>query len=136
MRVISGMIKELKKLQFNRYKFSIRSQNLFSQLKHKTGLGINVLARYALCLSLKDPSIPNPEEYDEKGMEILPSVLFGEHENIYMALMLDRLHKDDLEPEIFLHKMTRAHLNRGAAALFPRIQDISDFSDIIQQEIK
>ena len=123
-------------MQFNRYRFSIRSQNLFSQLKHKTGLGINVLARYALCLSLKDPSIPNPDEFDEKGMDILPSVLFGEHENIYMALMLDRLHRDKLDPELYLHKMTRAHLNRGASALFPRIHELSDFNDIIQQEQK
>ena len=123
-------------MQFNRYRFSIRSQNLFSQLKHKTGLGINVLARYAICLSLKDPSIPNPDEFDERGMDILPSVLFGEHENIYMALMLDRLHRDKLDPELYLHKMTRAHLNRGASALFPRIHELSDFNDIIQQEQK
>ena len=123
-------------MQFSRYRFSIRSQNLFSQLKSRTGLGINVLARYAICLSLKDPSIPNPDEFDEKGMELLPSVLFGEHENIYMALMLDRLHKDKLDPELYLHKMTRAHLNRGATALFPRIHDLSDFNDIIQVEQK
>ena len=123
-------------MQFSRYKFSIRSQNLFSQLKSRTGLGINVLARYAICLSLKDPSIPNPDEFDEKGMDILPSVLFGEHENIYMALMLDRLHRDKLDPELYLHKMTRAHLNRGATALFPRIHELSDFNDIIQQEQK
>lgn len=123
-------------MQFNRYRFGIRAQNLYGQLKHKTGLGINVLARYGLCLSLKDPSIPNPDEFDEKGMEILPSVLFGDNENIYMALMLDRLHRDNLDPEEYLHRMTRAHLNRGAAALYPRIHDLSDFNDIIQQEQK
>ena len=123
-------------MQFNRIRFSYRTQNLYSNVKHKTGLGVNVLARYGLCLSLKDPSIPNPDEYDERGMELLPSVLFGEHENIYMALMLDRLHNDKLAPEIYLHKMTRAHLNRGAAALYPRIHDLADFNDIIQQEQK
>ena len=123
-------------MQFNRYRFSSRSQSLLGMLKHKTDLGINVLARYALCLSLKDPSIPNPDEFDEKGMEILPSVLFGEHENIYLALMIDRLHKDNLDPKLYLHKMTRAHLNRGATALFPRINDLSDFNDIIEQEQK
>ena len=123
-------------MQFNRIRFSYRTQALYGHIKHKTGLGVNVLARYGLCLSIKDPSIPNPDEYDERGMEILPSVLFGEHENIYMALMLDRLHNDKLSPEIYLHKMTRAHLNRGAAALFPRINDLSDFNDIIQQEQK
>jgi len=123
-------------LQFNRIRFSYRGQHLLGKLKSRTGLGINVMARYALCLSLKDPSIPNPDEFDEKGMEILPSVLFGEHENIYMALMLDRLHKDNLDPKLYLHKMTRAHLNRGASALFPRIHDLSDFYDIIQVEQK
>ena len=123
-------------MQFSRFRFSSRTQNLYGMLKHKTGLGVNVLARYGLCLSLKDPSIPNPDEFDEKGMEILPSVLFGENENVYMALMLERLTKDNLDPKLYLHKMTRAHLNRGAAALFPRINDLSDFNDIIQQEQK
>jgi len=119
-------------LQFNRVRFSKRSQHLYGQIKHKTGLGINVAARYGLCLSLSDFSIPNPDEFDENGMEILPNVLFGEHENIYMALMLDRLNKDGLDPKLYLHSMTRAHLCRGAAALFPRISDLSDFNEIIQ----
>ena len=123
-------------MQFSRYKFSIRAQSHFGMLKSRTGLSINILARYAFCLSLKDPSIPNPDEFDEKGMEILPSVLFGEHENIYMALMLDRLKKDNMDPELYLQKMTRAHLNRGSAMLFPRINDLTDFIDIIKQEKK
>ena len=123
-------------MQFSRYKFSTRTQHLFGMLKSKTGLNINILARYAFCLSLKDPSIPNPDEFDEKGMEILPSVLFGEHENIYMALILDRLKKDNMDPELYLQKMTRAHLNRGSAMLFPRINDLTDFIDIIKQEKK
>ena len=93
-----------------------------------------MLARYGLCLSLKDPSIPNPDEFDESGMEILPNVLFGDNENIYMALMLVRLHEDSLDPKQYLHRMTRAHLNRGAVALYPRIHELSDFNDMIQQE--
>ena len=123
-------------MQFSRYKFSSRTQSLFGMLKNRTGLSINILARYAFCLSLKDQSIPNPDEFDEKGMEILPSVLFGEHENIYMALILDRLKKDNMDPELYLQKMTRAHLNRGSAMLFPRINDLTDFIDIIKQEKK
>ncbi len=123
-------------MQFNRYRFSIRSQNQLGQLKHRTGLGINILARYGLCLSLKDPSIPNPDEFDEKGLEILPGVLFGEHENMYMALMIDRLNRDNLDTKKYLHRMTRAHLNRGSTVLFPRIHDLSDFNYIIQQEQK
>ena len=51
-------------------------------LKNRTGLTANILARYAFCLSLKDQSIPNPDEFDENGSDLLPCVLFGEHENI------------------------------------------------------
>ena len=123
-------------MQFSRYKFSSRTQSLYGTLKSRTGLTANILARFGFCLSLKDPSIPNPDEFDEKGMEILPSVLFGEHENIYMALILDRLKKDNMDPELYLQKMTRAHLNRGSAILFPRIHDLTDFIDIIKQEKK
>ena len=53
-----------------------------------------------------------------------------------MALMLDRLKKDRLDPELYLNKMTRAHLNRGSAILFPRIQELTDFIDVIKQERK
>lgn len=111
---------------------SYRAQNNFAQLKFKTGLNINVLARYGLCLSLDDPSIPNPQEYDDKGMEILPSVLFGEHEPMFHALFLKRLEKDKLDPQKYLQEMVRAHLNRGAVALFPRISDLTDFYELIK----
>lgn len=123
-------------MRFSRYRLGMRTQNLLGQLKHRTGLGINVLARYALCLSLRDSSVPNPDEFDEKGMEILPGILFGRHEAAYLALMIERLHRDGLDPETYLHRMTRAHINRGAAALHPRIHGLSDFYEMIRQETK
>jgi len=107
----------------------LRAQNLFSQMKSKTGLNINILVRYGLGLSLNDNSIPNPQEYDEKGMELLPSVLFGEHEKMFHAVFLVRLQKEKLDPQLYLQDMMRAHLNRGSGLLFPRISDLSDFND-------
>ena len=123
-------------MQFSRMRISARSKNLYGQLTHRTGLTTNILGRFAICLSLKDPSIPNPDEFDERGMEILPSVLFGEHEKMFLALITQRLRRDNLDPEIYLNRMTRAHLNRGAASLFPRINDLSDFNGIIKSERK
>lgn len=113
---------------------SYRSQNLLGQLKAKTGLTPNITGRFALCLSLKDPSIPNPDEFDEKGSEIHPSVLFGEYENVFLALFIQRLKKDKLDPELYLNKMLRAHFNRGAIALYSRINDLSDFYPMIKHE--
>ena len=123
-------------MQFSRFRFSSRTQNLYGMVKHKTGLGVNVLARYGLCLSLKDPSIPNPDEFDERGSEIHPNVLFGEHEKMFMALMIKRLEHDRLDPKLYLQKQLRAHLNRGTNALWPRINDLSDFYELVKEEQK
>ncbi len=86
------------------------------------------------CLSLKDKSMPNPDEFDEGGPVIDASVLFGDHEPMFMALMLERLHRDKLDPETYLHKMTRAHFNRGVIALGPRLNDLSNFYELVKEE--
>ena len=121
-------------MRLGRLKMSYRSQNLLAHLKGRTGLTPNITGRFAICLSLNDPSIPNPEEYDEKGSEIHPSVLFGDYEDIFTALMVMRLERDGLAPEIYLNRMMRAHFNRGTVALFARIHDLSDFAGMIHQE--
>ena len=128
------IIREKKKLKFSAVTTSSRVQKNLGILKTKTGLTPNISLRFALCISLKDPSIPNPDEYNQEGSKLEPAVLFGEHESIYMALMLNRLKKDGLDPELYLQKMTRAHLNRGATALWPRINDLSDFYELVKDE--
>jgi len=121
-------------LKFSNITLSEHSKFLLGKLRGKTELTPNLLARFAICLSLKDRSIPNPSAYDKEGQTIEPDILFGEHENIYNALMLDRLKTDGLDPKKYFHIMTRAHLCRGANALSPRIRDLSDFDDMIQME--
>ena len=36
--------------------------NNLAKLKMKTGLTPNILARFAICVSIKDRSVPNPDE--------------------------------------------------------------------------
>jgi DNA sulfur modification protein DndE len=100
----------------------------------RTGITPNITGRFALCLSLKDPAIPNPDEFDEKGSEIHPQVLFGDYESVFLALFIQRLKKDGLDPELYLGKMLRAHFNRGAIALYSRVKDLSDFYPMIKNE--
>ena len=132
---------------FSRVRMSIRAQNLYGQMKTRTGLDINIVARYGLMLSLKDPSLPNPYEYDETGMEIRPDTLFGEFDKLFHTLFLYRLHKDGLDPmklsdpenpksPTVIQEMMRAHLSRGAASLFPRIANLSSFHPLIRIEQK
>ena len=121
-------------LKFSRVKLSSKSVRVLGMLKIKTGLTPNILARFAICMSLKDRSIPNPDEFNQEGSELTPNVLFGEHEQIYHALMINRLKKDELDPEVYLNNMTRAHLNRGVIALEPRINHLSDFYELVKEE--
>ena len=120
--------------RFSRLRMSLRSQNLLAQLKGRTGLTPNVTGRLAICLSLNDPSPPNPDEFDEKGSEIHPSVMFGEHEEMFMALLVQRLEDDGLDPEEYLNRMARAHFNRGTIALFARVHDLPDLERVVRQE--
>ena len=129
------MRRENELLRLSRLKMSSRSQQLLALIKRKTGLTPNISGRFAICLSLKDPSIPNPEEFDENGSEIQPHVLFGEYEDIFKALILQRLKKDNLPLDSqTLNKMLKAHFNRGSIALFARIHDLSDFHEMIKLE--
>lgn len=121
-------------MRFGRLRMSSRSQQLLAIIKGKTGITPNVAGRFAVCLSLKDPSPPNPDEYDEKGSEIHPSVLFGEYEDVFAALMALRLRRDGLDVDAYLNRMLRAHFNRGTIMLHPRIKHLDDFSRLVRDE--
>ena len=121
-------------MKFNLITVSTRSTRILSDLRIKTGLTPNISARFAICMSLKDRSVPNPDEFNKGGSKLEPDVLFGKHEQIYLALMLNRLKTDRLDPELYLNEMTRAHLNRGVIALGPRIHDLSNFYELVKEE--
>ena len=121
-------------MKFNLITVSTRSTNILSALRRDTGLTPNISARFAICMSLKDRSVPNPDEFNRGGSKLEPDVLFGKHEQIYLALMLNRLKTDRLDPELYLNEMTRAHLNRGVIALGPRINDLSNFYELVKEE--
>jgi len=120
--------------RLDRLKLSIRAQNHLGQLKHKTGIPINVLARFGMCMSLNDKSIPNPDMYDERGMELLPHILFGRNELLYAALFRQRMADDGLDYQKYAKRMIRAHVNRGAGMLFPRIDRTEDFAKILESD--
>ena len=120
--------------RFDKLRLSIRSQNHLGNLKHKTKIPINVLARFGICLSFNDPSIPNVAMYDEKGMELAPHILFGKHELVFSVLLQDRLRQDKLNYDKYANSMIRAHTNRGAGMLFTRVNKLSDFANMLKTD--
>lgn len=133
MKDILG-IWEVARLKFDRIKASTRTTHLFGMLKANTNVGPEPWARLALCLSLREEGIPNPDEHNRGGSEFDPARLFGSDENMYLALMVNRLKRDGLDPKTDLVEMTRAHLNRGATSLKQRVDDLSDLYKFIEKK--
>ena len=52
-------------MSFNKVRISKIASVRLSILKGRTGLTPNILCRIGFCLSLSEPSIPNPDDYDE-----------------------------------------------------------------------
>ena len=95
-------------------------RDLLSRLKRHTGVKtFNVLCRWAFCHSLADP---NPTIVDPLGnassLEINWDVFAGEHEDLYWALLVQRVHKDGMPTdEATLTREFYRHLHRGLGQL-------------------
>ena len=102
-------------------------------LKGRTGLTPNILCRFALALSLRDPGVPDPSAYPNDGMEFNRYTLLGSHEVLMLALLRQRCVEDGLNPDEDLPEQLRAHINRGVTVLYPRLRTLSDIGEMILQ---
>ena len=102
-------------------------------LKGRTGLTPNILCRFALTLSLRDPGVPDPSSYSNDGMEFNRYTLFGSYEVLLLALVRQRCLQDGLDPDIELAEQLRAHINRGVGILYPRLRTLADLGEIVTQ---
>ena len=109
-------------------KTSTNLKNFLTRIKTNTGIANwNVICRWALCLSLKQTSLPR--EVDEKldGVEIDFDILVGKNKTIYTQLLINNLitHKVEINKKN-LTKFLNAHVNRGANIIYTnKLKDIS-----------
>lgn len=100
-------------------------------LKGRTGLTPNLLCRLGFCLSLNDPTPPDPAQYLEDGpREINRYTLTGPWDNLFVALLKERCHQDGFEQEDFEDQF-RAHVNRGVLMLYKQVRELSDLVRLI-----
>ena len=87
-----------------------------SRLKGKTGIQHwNILCRWALCISLAEPSTPPVVDLGpDSNVEMSWQVFGGEYQEIYEALLKERCFQDGLsiDTETLQHQF-RLHLHRG-----------------------
>jgi DNA sulfur modification protein DndE len=96
----------------------------------RTGLTPNLLCRIGFCLSLAEPSSPNPEMYQEDDREFNRYTLLGEYDELFVALLRQRCVSAGMDDK-HLTEMFRAHMNRGAILVSGRLKNISDLVDLL-----
>ncbi len=116
-------------MRLNKLKLCKDASDRLKHLKAKTGLAPNILSRVGFCLSLSDQAIPNPASYAEDDREFNRYTLLGEWDELFTALLRQRLAKDGLG-DSDLEEQFRAHVNRGVIALFGLVKGTADLVDL------
>jgi DNA sulfur modification protein DndE len=111
--------------------------NCLNILKRRTGLNINTICRIGFCLSLYDPSIPNPDDYSsDKEQEIDYYGLTGAWDNLFVAWIKERCLQDNIAlTDEALARYFKAHVSRGILLLFKRVRTLNDLALLIPQDI-
>ena len=101
-------------------KLSNESKDKLSRLKGKTGIqNWNILCRWAVCLSLSEPSQPAADaKATDSNVEMTWHVFGGEYHEIYEALIKQRCINDGLGTDReTLQRQFKLHLARGISYL-------------------
>lgn len=124
-------------MKLNRLRVCCEVSAKLSYLKSRTGLTPNILCRIGFCLSLNDPTIPNPDDYPaDSDREIDRHTLTGQWDNLFVALIRERCKKDKLElSDEELAAQFRAHINRGVLLLSKRIRSLNDLASLMPRDI-
>lgn len=119
-------------MRFSKIRLTKDASNRLRFLAGRTGLTPNLLCRMGFCLSLEEPKVPNPNEFEEEEREFNRYTLLGEYDALYIALLRERLHQDGIEMDD-LEGYFRAHLNRGISLLQQRVRSVADLAALVPQ---
>lgn len=123
-------------MKLNRLRISEEVAHRLSILKARTGLTPNILCRIGFCLSLNDPTSPDPKDYpDDTEKEINRHTLTGQWDPLFVALIKERCHRDgqSLDDE-GLADHFRAHVNRGVLLLYKRTRSLNDLAQLMPRD--
>lgn len=113
-------------LSLQRIPFTEEADKRLRMLKTRTGITPNILCRLGFCLSLEEPGTPPKLAKGFKvGREINRYTLLGQHDQLFIALLVTRLIEDRLSltkiDQLFLD-----HINRGVELLTARVKSVED----------
>ena len=124
-------------MKLNRLRVCQEVSNRLSILKGRTGLTPIILCRIGFCLSLNDPTIPDPDDYPpDSEREIDRHTLTGPWDRLFVALIKERCQQDDIPlDDGTLAAQFRAHINRGVLLLYKRARSINDLALLMPRDV-
>ncbi len=99
---------------------SQQARDQLIKLKRATGVEHwNVLCRWALCVSLAEPTVPPPAKLpSDSSVDMTWKVFGGPYADLYLALLKERCQRDGLgTSEDVVANQFRLHLHRGIGYL-------------------
>jgi len=120
-------------MNYYRLRFCEEASRKLSYLKGRTGLTPNILARIGFCMSLNDPTPPNPTDYlPESDREIDRHTLTGAWDSLFVVLLKERCQQDGFSEEEWFVQF-KAHMNRGVLLLDKRVKSLNDLIHLLPQ---
>ena len=117
-------------MKLSKVRLTKDASNRLRFLAGRTGLTPNLLCRIGFCLSLEEPRSPDPNEFAEEEREFNRYTLLGEYDDMFVALLKERLHRDNAGSED-IEGQFRAHLNRGIVLLQQRVRNVADLANLV-----
>lgn len=104
-----------------------QTQEIFHVLGQSLGLQPYILSKLAIALSVKRGGI-GLDDYktDNDGLELSRQTIFGDHDLLFKALIINVEHRSINEEEYF-PAIVKAHLDRGAKLLEDEKRYSKDF---------
>jgi DNA sulfur modification protein DndE len=117
-------------MKLTKLRLTTEASNRLRFVAGKTGLTPNLLCRIGFCLSLGEPSIPNPDDYPEEDREFNRYTLLGEYDGLFVALLTQRCYQDGVDLSR-ISDYFRAHMNRGIVLLQGRVKSVGDMAGLV-----
>lgn len=107
------------------------STQVLKTMKARTGLTHQYLCRLAFCLSLSEPGLPEPDAYNERGVEFNRYTLTGEWDRLFVAYLREWLTQEQPPHDADEAAWFRAHINRGLSILQRRVRTLADVAELV-----
>lgn len=105
-----------------RLKLTEQTHHYFKEIHNSTHITPNILARFAIGISLKNSDKPNSiKNKPISSFEINRATLTGEHDELFKMMILQHANQK-IEEEEYFPNYFNAHVTRGAEELYKIFQ--------------